>query len=110
MDVQFTDNSAAVLEALREAVGRSLERMGQAAEDHAKDYAPVDTGHLRDSIQHAVADDEQAVYIGTKDEDVDYAKYQELGTVKMPAHPFLKPAVSNHASEYVNIIKEEMNG
>lgn len=107
-NVEFTDNSAKVLEAFQAAIGRSLERMGQTAEDHAKEYAPVDTGHLKKSIHHAVAEDENAAYVGTNDDEVDYAVFQELGTVKIPAHPFLKPAVAQHAGEYRKIIEEEL--
>lgn len=38
-----------------------------------------------------------AIYIGSA---VSYASYQELGTRKMKAKPFLRPAVENHKEEY----------
>ena len=44
---------------------------------------------------------ERTVYIGT---NVEYAVYNELGTVKMKARPFLKPALSRHITEYRQII------
>lgn len=104
-DVQFTDNSAEVLENLSEAMLRALERVGMQAEGYAKDLCPVDTGNLRNSIGHKVDDAEQAVYIGT---NVDYAPYVELGTVKMDAQPFLKPAAADHRQTYQNIVEDEL--
>lgn len=75
IDIQFTDNSAKILEALHEACERGLEEIGQAAEKYAIVKTPVDTGNLRNSITHTVQDD--AVFIGTNN---NYAPYIEYGT------------------------------
>src|SRR5699024_8746602 len=112
-----------------EAVQRALERVGEQAEGYAKSLAPVDTGQLRNSISHAVDESEPAAYIGT---NLEYAPYVELGTGQYnpqgrptpwvyqdaksdwhwtkgnPAQPFLKPAVSDHAQTYRNIIEDEL--
>lgn len=109
-DVKFTDNSDKVLEALHAAVLDALEKTGQFVQGEAQGRAPVDTGNLRDHIKYAVADDEQAVYIGTTAEEVPYAGYVELGTHKMRAQPFLKPAVADNAQQIRNIINEELKG
>ena len=50
----------------------------------------VDSGWLRDHIKFKVRGDE--VRVGT---NVEYAPYQEYGTVKQPARPFLRPALDN---------------
>ena len=131
MNIQFTDNSKEVLEAMRQAAVRALEKCGLVAERYAKKLCPVDTGNLRNSITHEVVEDENAVYIGTNNE---YAAYVELGTgiyaeggggrptpwVYQDANgnwhythgqkpqPFLKPAVADHANEYRKIIEDEM--
>lgn len=128
-DVRFIDNSGEILREFGEAVQRALERVGEQAEGYAKDLAPVDTGQLRNSISHAVDESEPAAYIGT---NLEYAPYVELGTGQYnpqgrptpwvyqdakgdwhwtkgnPAQPFLKPAVSDHAQTYRNIIEDEM--
>lgn len=58
-------------------------------ESGAKDRAPVDTGFMRDSIQSTFEDSGLTgiVYVGA-----DYGIFQELGTRKMRAHPYLLPA------------------
>lgn len=130
-DVKFIDNSGKVLDEFQDAVVRALERCGAQAEGYAKDLAPVDTGKLRNSISHKVDSAEPAAYIGTNSE---YAPYVELGTGKYaeggdgrptpwvyqdakgdwhwtkgnPAQPFLKPAVSDHAKTYHNILEDEL--
>ena len=105
MNVQFTDNSKEIIEAIQQATVRAMEKCGLTAEGYAKKLAPVDTGNLRNSITHEVDDGEPAVYIGT---NVEYAPYQELGTINMTANPFLKPAVADHAKEYRKIIENEL--
>ena len=126
-DVLFIDNSKQFREAFEAACKRALERCGMQAEGYAKDLVPVDTGNLRNSITHKVAED--VVYIGTNNE---YAAYVELGTGKYAeggrkdpwvyqddegrwhhtdgqrAQPYLKPAVADHKQTYRNIIKDEL--
>lgn len=101
----YKDNSKEVSDNIKAALLRGLETCGLVAEGYAKKLAPVDTGNLRNSITHTVDEDEPSAYIGT---NVEYAPYQELGTIHMAAHPFLKPAVSDHANEYRKIIEDEM--
>lgn len=101
----MADNTASVKGGLSSAFARALERIGLQAEGYAKDLCPVDTGNLRNSITHT--SDSKAAYIGT---NVEYGKYVELGTVKMAAQPFLKPAAADHAGTYANIVKDELGG
>lgn len=129
MRIDVVNNSAHVGEAFRAACLRALERCGLVGEGYAKDLAPVDTGRGRNSISHKVDESEPAAYIGT---NLDYMIYQELGTGIYAeggrptpwvyqdaqgnwhwtrgnrAHPFLKPAVADHAQTYRNIIEDEM--
>lgn len=106
MSYTFKDNTDEVLDALEKAIENGLTAIGMTAEGHAKrkitDYPAVDTGRLRNSITYAVKADEKAVYIGT---NVEYAPYVELGTRKMRARPFLKPAATEHNDEYKKIME-----
>lgn len=131
IEVEFDDNSEAVLSALRNAVERGLMAIGETAVTYAKksltEQKAVDTGRLRNSINYLVRDDE--VYIGT---NVEYAPYVEFGTGKYadggrptpwvyqddegnwhwtegnPARPYLAPAAKNHTQEYRDLLKESL--
>lgn len=125
MNVDFTDNSGAFRDALKQAELKALETVGLVAEGYAKKLCPVDTGNLRNSITHTVDEGENSAYIGTNTE---YAAYVELGTGIYAdggrptpwayqdakgnwhwtrgnrAQAFLKPAAADHAREYQDII------
>jgi phage gpG-like protein len=74
------DNTSEVVSSISEAVTDGLEKMGIDIMERAKEYAPVLTGNLRDSITYEVADDE--LVVGT---DVPYSIEQELGGRYHPA-------------------------
>lgn len=61
----------------------------------------------RKGTYNGAAPDEKnkAVYIGS---NVEYATYVELGTSKMKAQPYIKPAVADHADEYKQIARAMM--
>lgn len=96
MSFYIKDNSEQTKKELLSALLVALETCGLKAEEYSKKLCPVDTGRLRSSIAHAVAKDEQAVYIGT---NVTYAPNVELGTVRQKAQPYLHPAVARHADD-----------
>lgn len=101
------DNSELIISEKDEAVIRALTTIGMLAEGYAKkaltDQKAVDTGRLRNSVSWAILDD--SVYIGT---NVEYAPYVELGTSKMAARPYLRPAVTDHVNKYKAVIRNEM--
>lgn len=72
-------------------IEKALVKAALVIEGDAKKNAPVDTGRLHDSITHRLGDENGQSYaeVGTS---VDYGIFQEFGTSKMPAHPFLTPA------------------
>lgn len=129
--IEIIDNSAEVIEAMLQKKQKALETCGLMAEGYAKDLCPVDTGNLRNSISHKVATDEGACYVGTM---VEYGIYVEFGTGVHAStgggrptpwsyqgsdgqwyktngqkpQPFIKPSVADHAAEYQNVIKTEL--
>ena len=94
------NNIDEVMKAKDEYVERALEAIGAQVENYAKLKCPVDTGNLRNSITHQYSTNEQAEYVGTP---VEYAAYVELGTSRMKAQPYLKPAVMDHVDELKRI-------
>lgn len=107
MDVKITDNSDKFLSALPEQIEQALIAIGLTAESYAKRDCPVDTGRLRNSITNAVRTDEKAVYIGT---NVEYAAFVELGTSRMKARPYLRPAATEHTAEYKSLAEQALKG
>lgn len=100
---ELIDHSDEVIDEMKKTMERALEKIGMVGEAYAKEECPVDTGTLRDSISHAI--DDNTAIIGT---NVEYAPYVELGTSKMDAQPYLRPAVENHIKEYKEIAKGEL--
>lgn len=108
---KLTSHRAEVQAELERRVQAAMTRCAGEMEKHAKRTCPVDTGRLRNSVATEVSegDDSVAAYVGT---NVEYAPHVELGTKRMKAQPFLKPAVANHQSAYKRIIssyKEVLN-
>ncbi len=101
MNIRIDDHSDEVKRAVEEALKIGLEMVGLQGEKHAKALCPVDTGNLRNSITHTT--DEDSAYIGT---NVEYAPYVELGTSRQKAQPFLRPAATDHTSEYKTILEK----
>lgn len=81
-----------LLEGPSSDVARHLSEVAVRVERRAKRLCPVDTGRLRSSITHAlfVEDGDLTAHVGT---DVEYAAYVELGTSRMSAQPYLRPAL-----------------
>lgn len=106
IDVKITDNSDLVKNALEEQIEAALIAIGMTAETYAKRDCPVDTGRLRNSITHEVRMDENATYIGS---NVEYAAFVEMGTKRMKARPYLRPAATNHTEEYKSLVKQALS-
>ena len=98
-------------DAVDNSVRMSNMQIGVAIASQAKLLAPVDMGQLRNSLS-AISFDEmellndsdgekakQLSTLGLKEGEVyagsnsDHATFQEYGTVKQPAQPFLRPSV-----------------
>lgn len=94
----FHISDAALQLALRNPVNVDLARRAIKVEGAAKQYATgqgggpnVRTGRLRGSITWRLGHDAGPYAdIGSA---VEYAPYVELGTSRMPAYPFLRPAL-----------------
>lgn len=69
-----------------------LEQKAIQVERTAKHLCPYRSGRLRASITHGLGVDAKGLFavVGT---NVEYAPYVELGTSRMAAQPFLRPAL-----------------
>ena len=117
-----TSHVNACQSAIDGAIKRALETCGGKAESYAKKLCPVDTGNLRDHITHQYEKDYVEV-IGSPTEYAPYVEFghhQEVGRYVaaigkrlvrdyIPGKPYLTPAIEDHAKEYCEIIRAELN-
>ncbi len=103
VDVDISDFTEEISEGIKAAIHRALVRIGLECESYAKDLCHVITGRLRNSITNHV--EGNAVYVGS---NVEYAQYEEEGTSRRPAHPYLRPAAENHIDEWRRIVENEL--
>lgn len=93
------DKTDEVLVAKQAAINVALEMIGIEAERYAKEYCPVITGRLRNSITHTQGGKETE-FIGS---NVEYAPYVEAGTSRRKPRRFLQRAVFDHMTTYKEI-------
>lgn len=105
MSLETNDNTSQASSALRAAIEAALDEVGSKAVGYAKANVHVVTGNLRDSIGYSADDKEVTVYASAS-----YAADEELGNSHQDAHPYLRPSVNDHLSEYTSIIENKMKG
>lgn len=98
------DELGQVKELSDEAVARALEQCGALWESGAKQMAPVDTGRLRNSIEHHPEGNDTVVV----ETDVEYAIYQEMGTRYQSGTPFMKPSGESNINTFKTVIENEL--
>lgn len=81
---------------------RILLAQAQSIANAAKSYAPVDTGHLRDHIGVQEIDRGYQVISSAT-----YSSFQEFGTKRNAAHPFMRPAFYQHSAQIMKNIADE---
>jgi HK97 gp10 family phage protein len=72
-------------------------------EQKAKMLAPVDTGALKGSLK---AEEHTGPLSWWVHDGMEYGYWQELGTSRMAAHPFMVPAVENVRAKWVERWRE----
>src|SRR5690349_28644 len=95
------DNLDALDEEVKAIVERAMEASAPVGVDVAKSLARVDTGEMRDKVYADVRNGQ--IILG---DDSDHAVYNELGTSKMSAQPFLVPGALAAGEE----LKKQLEG
>lgn len=85
--------------------GQLVRRTALAVERTAKQRAPVDTGMLRSSIGTTITGS-GATITAEIGPTVHYGPYLEFGTRRMPAQPYLGPALNTHADTFVQAVAQ----
>lgn len=96
-------NYPAVFKAIN---ARFLPTAGVEVQREAVRLAPIDLGGLKGSIKFKVDIAKSQVRVGT---NLEYAPYQEFGTVKMKAQPYLRPALDHNRKFLVKLWAEIYN-
>jgi len=94
----------------REVLRNSLRSAARPVVTEAKRLVQVDRGDLKKAIKSALSvksGGEAQALIGFE-KDKFYGRFVELGTSKMPAEPFLRPALINKQEEVVKIIAQAL--
>jgi HK97 gp10 family phage protein len=109
-DIVWKDwNPQKVKASIAGQVAQNMEVACLFVADKAKGLAPRRGGRLISEIDIAVEVSAQGNVVegrvGVKRGKAFYARFVELGTRKMAARPFLRPAVFNNARDIVRIIE-----
>ena len=90
----------AIVANLHPGTARIVNTYGTAMAGKAATLAPVDTGSLRQTLNDESHMSGAAKY--TIQDGVEYGVYQELGTSRMAAQPFLIPAIESLTNAFLN--------
>ena len=105
--ITFTDNSIKILKAMKNGMEAALINVGIAAKHNVQniilDKDIYDTGELYRTIDYDAEPQNMFVHIGSPK---NYAIYNEFGTSKMAARPFIQPGVLNKVEEYKQIVAD----
>lgn len=113
--VVFKDNSAQVKSLYEQKVREALERIGLVWLKNVTDAINsgfgkpiVDTGRLRASMKYEVDFSNKRVIVGSDISDPPYPIFVELGTIKMPARPFLRKSIMERIGDYEKAVKDTL--
>ena len=93
-----------ITEQMKPKAAQIVNTYGLAIASEAAQNAPVDTGALRNSITSESGMTDELTY--TVQDGVEYGIFQELGTSKMAAHPFMIPALEHWAQRFEQAFAE----
>lgn len=107
VDWTINDNSDKFLKAFEKSKGKILSEWGLKWQEIATGIVTakgvVDTGKLRNTLGYKADVGGSQTYVGSP---LDYAIYNELGTSKMAARPFIVPAIKDNGSAYADIVSK----
>lgn len=101
LDTRELDRIAAHLDTNTE---RALAAIAEAVLEQARPRTPVDTGNLKNSLES----EQMSRFLWWIHDGTDYGIYQELGTSRMAAQPFMVPAVENVRGQIDKMIGGEL--
>lgn len=101
--VRLVNRTGKFMSQLKNNQEKALHAIGAFCVEKMKFYAAVDTGYMKSRCTYVIKQNELWLM-----NDALYAIFQEMGTYKMTAHPFFRPAVYNHLGEIERIAGSAM--
>ena len=100
---------ATVERAVKGEAVKAIYKAALIVERDAKILCPVDTGRLMNSITHDVNEAEISARVGIPprfdNTSMMYGVYVEMGTSKMAAQPYLRPALEKNKGTIERLLK-----
>ena len=96
MGVVINDRTREAFAKINRLTEQGMAEFVETVVEVAKDFAPFEFGRLQESIASDNPKDLQ-FRVFTQ---VGYGGYQELGTAKMPPHPFIGPGIDVSINEF----------
>lgn len=112
IEIDFSEveaNLERLVNSLPDKFAKGMQDACHLVEAKAVEKVPVDTGYLKNTITNKVTK-EGSIVDGWVYATAEYAPFIELGTYKMPAKPFLYPALNENQSAIRQIFSEVLNG
>jgi HK97 gp10 family phage protein len=114
--IEGLDEVLKLVEELGDAAADALDKAAKAGADivlaAAKQKVPVDTGELRDSLilkkSKTKKPNIKSEYYVTKKSGAKHFAPVELGTSKMKAQPFLRPAIDENKRNIAKTVNDEV--
>lgn len=101
---QFNVAPKAAIGATRSAMKSTLSK----AQEVSKRNARVDTGYMRNNIDIDYIKSSGSTVIGRYVARADYSSYNEYGTYKMSAKPFMRVGVADAKPYFISEMKREL--
>jgi hypothetical protein len=96
-----TPKLLAAVRLMAKGIADGLEDVGGQMEGRATQVVPVRTGFLRSTIYHRVDRGALTLELGAT---ADYALYVEMGTRRMAAEPYIRPAWDAHQDQLLQAL------
>lgn len=102
-NIQGLDTLVRQLNSIKKVSPHAILAGALTLQKYAQENAPVLTGFLRGSPEsHETSSGAEVEF------HANYAYYQEFGTSKMPAQPYVRPAIDEHGKDIVQAVKDEV--
>ena len=116
MEIIINSNVDAAISAMKAAVARAVEEIALQAERDAKievtdsvyDTPESPSYRRTGALRNAIHGTTNGVDTAILSDNIEYAAYVEYGTSKMPARPFIKPAIANYVDDYREIAEDHL--